>query len=227
MIELSSIHHGILTIPSLQILKGSTVIIGPNGSGKTTLLQIIAGIISPHRGSVFIDGKSPAMVNTGWLNEYPDRNLLFGTVLDEIASPLRFGHDPCPDVTGQVLAVARESGICHLLERRTRGLSGGEKVLVSLATAIVTRPLILVLDEYDSHLDQESMETFTRVIRNSQASYFVWCTQDMEAAACADHVIFLKGGFVTLYGTPGEVFNELSGDCLYPISWRLSDAPHL
>ena len=169
MIELSSIQHGILNIPSLQIHPGSTVIIGPNGSGKTTLLQIIAGIVSPHRGTVVIDGKSPASVDTGWLNEYPDRNLLFGTVSDEIASPLRFRHDPCPDVRGQVDSVARESGISHLLGRRTRDLSGGEKVLVSLATAMVTGPLVLVLDESDSHLDQESTSTLTRMIRDSQA----------------------------------------------------------
>jgi energy-coupling factor transport system ATP-binding protein len=225
MIELSSIQHGILNIPTLKIHPGSTVIIGPNGSGKTTLLEIIAGIVSPHRGTVVIDGKSPASVDTGWLNEYPDRNLLFGTVSDEIASPLRFRHDPCPDVRVQVDSVARESGISHLLGRRTRDLSGGEKVLVSLATAMVTGPLVLVLDESDSHLDQESTSILTRMIRESQAEYLVWCTQDMEAATFADHVILLEGGQVTRCGTPVEVFAELTGDCLYPLSWRLSNAP--
>jgi energy-coupling factor transport system ATP-binding protein len=227
MIELFSIRHGILNIPSLHILPGSTVIIGPNGSGKTTLLQIIAGITTPQQGTIGIDGKSPASVNTGWLNEYPDRNLLFGTVSDEIASPLRFRHDPCPEVRDQVNIASRESGISHLLGRRTRDLSGGEKVLVSLATAMVTRPLVLVLDESDSHLDEESTNTLTRLIRTSQASYLVWCTQDMEAATCADQVILLEEGVVTRCGTPGEVFAELSGDCLYPLSWRLSNAPHL
>ena len=222
MIVLSSIKHGILTIPLLEISPGSTVIIGPNGSGKTTLLQIIAGIISPQRGSVAIDGKSPASVNTGWLNEYPDRNLLFGTVSDEIASPLRFRQDHCPEVQGRVNSIAHDSGISHLLGRRTRDLSGGEKVLVSLATAMVTRPLVLVLDESDSHLDQESTRTLTRLIRDSQAAYLVWCTQDMETATGADQVILLEGGSVTRCGTPNEVFAELSGDCLYPLSWRLS-----
>jgi energy-coupling factor transport system ATP-binding protein len=225
MIVLSSIHHGILDIPFLRILPGSTVIIGPNGSGKTTLLQIIAGITSPHQGTILIDGKSPALVDTGWLNEYPDRNLLFGTVSDEIASPLRFRYDACLDVTEQVNSVVRESGIRHLLGRRTRDLSGGEKVLVSLATAMVTRPLVLVLDESDSHLDQESTNTLSRLIRNSKALYSIWCTQDMETAACADQVILLEGGLVTRYGTPHEVFPKLEGDCLYPLSWRLSNAP--
>jgi energy-coupling factor transport system ATP-binding protein len=222
MIALSAINHGVLNIPSLQIPPGSTAIIGPNGSGKTTLLQIIAGITSPHRGSVSIDGKSPAAVNTGWLNEYPDRNLLFGTVSDEIASPLRFRHDPCPDVGGRVESVAQDAGISHLLGRLTRDLSGGEKVLVSLATAMVTRPLVLVLDESDSHLDEESTSTLSRLTRDSQALYVVWCTQDMELATRADHVILLEGGFVTRSGTPREVFSQLSGDCLYPLSWRLS-----
>jgi energy-coupling factor transport system ATP-binding protein len=225
MIVLSSIHYGILNIPSLQILPGSTVIIGPNGSGKTTLLQIIAGITSPAQGTIEIDGKTPASVNTGWLNEYPDRNLLFGNVSDEIASPLRFRHDPCPGVRDVVSDAARESGISHLLGRRTRDLSGGEKVLVSLATAMVTSPVVLVLDESDSHLDQESTNTLTRLIRSSKALYTIWCTQDMEAAACADRVILLEGGIITRSGTPREVFAELSGDCLYPLSWRLSHAP--
>jgi energy-coupling factor transport system ATP-binding protein len=222
MIELSSVHHGILRIPSLGISPGSTVIIGPNGSGKTTLLKIIAGMTSPHEGTVTIDGQSPASVNTGWLNEYPDRNLLFGTVSDEIASPLRFRQDPCSEVREQVNRVALDLGISHLLGRRTRDLSGGEKVLVSLATAMVTRPLVLVLDESDSHLDQESTNTFTRLIRTAQVRYLVWCTQDMETATGADHVIFLEGGSVTRNGTPHEVFAGLSGDCLYPLSWRLS-----
>lgn len=224
MIVLSAIIHGILTIPSLEIPPGSTVIIGPNGSGKTTLLQIIAGITSPHRGTVVIDGKSPASVDTGWLNEYPDRNMLFGTVSDEIASPLRFRQDPCPVVSDKVTTIARDMGISHLLDRRIRDLSGGEKVLVSLATALVTRPLVLVLDESDSHLDQENTGTFTKLTRNSQALYLVWCTQDMEAATGADRVILLEGGAVTRCGTPREVFAGLPDDCLYPLSWRLSNA---
>jgi len=226
MIVLSAINHGILTIPSLGIPPGSTVIIGPNGSGKTTLLKIIAGITTPQRGSIAIDGKSPASVNIGWLNEYPDRNMLFGNVSDEIASPLRFRQDHCPEVRDQVNSVVLDLGISHLLGRRIRDLSGGEKVLVSLATAMVTRPLVLVLDESDSHLDQESTNTLTRLIRNSQALYLVWCTQDMEIASGADHVIFLEGGSVTRCGTPHDVFAEQSGDCLYPLSWRLSNGSY-
>jgi len=206
----------------LEIPPGPTVVIGPNGSGKTTLLQIIAGITPPHRGTVKIDGNSPGFVDIGWLNEYPDRNLLFGTVSDEIASPLRFRKDPCPEIKEQVYAIAKDSGISHLLGRRTRDLSGGEKVLVSLATAMVTKPIVLVLDESDSHLDQESTGVLTRLISNSQAQYLVWCTQDMEAATGADRVILLEGGSVTCFGTPHEVFAERSGDCLYPLSWRLS-----
>jgi energy-coupling factor transport system ATP-binding protein len=227
MIVLSGISHGILNIPSLGIMPGTTVVIGPNGSGKTTLLKIIAGIIAPGMGSVEIDGKNPASVNIGWLNEYPDRNMLFGNVSDEIASPLRFRQDPCPVVKDRVNTIAQDCGISHLLDRRTRDLSGGEKVLVSLATAMVTRPLVLVLDEWDSHLDSESTGILTRLIRNSRSSYLIWCTQDMETTTSADHVILIQGGSVTSCGSPYTVFSGLSKDCLYPLSWRLSRGTHL
>lgn len=221
MIVLSSINHGTLGIPSLGIFPGSTVIIGPNGSGKTTLLQLVAGITAPRSGTVEIDGGSPASVDIGWLNEYPDRNLLFGNVADEIASPLRFRMDPCNKVRERVTMIARDCGISHLLKRRTSDLSGGEKVLVSLATAMVTNPHVLVLDESDSHLDRDSSGNYFRLIRSLPAPYVVWCTQNMEAAAIADQVILLEGGSVTRSGTPTEVFSGLAGDCLYPISWRL------
>jgi energy-coupling factor transport system ATP-binding protein len=226
MIVLSAIDHGILNISFLEILPGMTVIIGPNGSGKTTLLKIIAGINSPYRGSVEIDGKNPASVNTGWLNEYPDRNMLFGNVSDEIASPLRFQQDSCPKIKDRVNEIAHDFGISHLLGRRTRDLSGGEKVLVSLATAMVTRPLVLVFDESDSHLDSECTRAIIRLIRNFGALYLVWCTQDMEIAAGADHVILLEEGSVTRCGTACSVFSGLSGDCLYPLSWRISRGSH-
>jgi len=156
MIILSAIRHGILDIPVLEIQPGTTVIIGLNGSWKTTLLKLIAGITSPYRGSIEIDGKIPPLVDIGWLNEYPDRNMLFGNVSDEIASPLRFRQDSCVSVRDRVNMITDDLGISQLRKRRTRDLSGGEKVLVSLATALATRPLVLVLDESDSHLDQES-----------------------------------------------------------------------
>ncbi|HZD44243.1 MAG TPA: ATP-binding cassette domain-containing protein, partial [Methanomicrobiales archaeon] len=92
MITLTDIQHRILEIPRLEIGNGLTALIGPNGSGKTTLLEICAGMTLPERGSIRLDGLSPRECTVGWVGEYPDRNMLFDRVYDEIASPLRFAR---------------------------------------------------------------------------------------------------------------------------------------
>lgn len=111
-------------------------------------------------------------------------------------------------------------GISGLKKRPMRELSGGEKVLVALAAALVTRPQVLVLDEYDSHLDENRTEEIARIIRMSGTPCIIRCTQDMEEAASADYVIFLSEGKVRYAGRPEDVFASLSGTAFYPLSWR-------
>ena len=223
MIEIRGLRHRVLDIPALDILPGSTVLIGLNGSGKTTLLMVLAGITQPESGTVSVDGKALSLVNIGWLNEFPDRNMLFGRVSDEIAAPLRFSGVPCESARSRVCAIAEKLGIPSLLGRSTRDLSGGEKVLAALATALITEPVILVLDESDSHLDEYSTRLLLFLARDPAVKYRLWCTQDMELAARSDYVIQLEHGKIIRSGTPGMVFPELAGGCLYPFSWRCAD----
>jgi len=223
VIEVRGIRHGVLDIPVLDILPGSTVLIGLNGSGKTTLLKLLAGITQPESGTVSVDGKPLFLVNIGWLNEFPDRNMLFGQVSDEIAAPLRFSGVPCESAGSRVCAVAEKLRIRSLLNRSTRDLSGGEKVLAALATALITEPVILVLDESDSHLDEYSTLLLLSLACDPTVKYRLWCTQDMELAARSDYVLHLEHGRIIRSGTPGSVFPELAGGCLYPFSWRCAD----
>ena len=140
MISIENLRYRNLAIDALTIRPGITTIIGPNGSGKTTFLKICAGIILPDSGTILIDEAPPRQTNVGWVNEYPDRNLLFVNVSDEIASPLRFRHDSCDSVDSAMKSSAETMGITHLLTRAVRELSGGEKILVSLAAALVHHP---------------------------------------------------------------------------------------
>jgi energy-coupling factor transport system ATP-binding protein len=223
MIELRGIRQGVLEIPALDIPPGSTAIIGKNGSGKTTLLKVLAGITEPGSGTVSIDGIPPGAVDVGWLNEYPDRNMLFGRVSDEIAAPLRFFGVPCDSVRQRVRAMADRLGIIQLLGRNTRDLSGGEKVLAALATALITDPLILVLDEADSHLDEWSTRLLMTIPDSPVPKYRLWCTQDMDLAAQSDNILLIDRGKVTGFGTPETIFPGLADSCLYPFSWRCAD----
>ena len=126
MITIENLRFNAVGISSLSIGSGTTSIIGPNGSGKTTLLKILAGIAVPDSGSVLIDGTPPREIDIGWINEFPDRNLLFETVEDEIASPLRFRHTACNEIDSQVNLCMEALGITHLSKRQIRGLSGGK-----------------------------------------------------------------------------------------------------
>ncbi len=217
MIELVGVSHGILRIERCDIPDGLTAVIGPNGSGKTTLLRLISGIASPTGGEIRIDGKPPDVRETGWMNEVPGRNILIGTVRDEIASPLRFRHLECRELDEQVRIVAGLSGIEALLKRPGSRLSGGEMALTGLCAAMAPGPHVLVLDEFDSHLDQGAADRVWGQILSGKARYTVFSTQDMERAAGADQIIFLREGRIHAAGTPEIVFSRVAEPCFRPL----------
>src|SRR5665647_2748858 len=173
MITIDYLRYRNLAIDTLAIQPGIISIIGPNGSGKTTFLRICAGISRPETGTVMIDGRPPRETEIGWVNEFPDRNILFVNGFDEIASSLRFRNLPCASIDSSVWSCAASMGITHLLPRPVREMSGGEKVLVSLAAALVCRPKVLIFDEYDSHLDARSISpvSYTHLRAHETDSY--------------------------------------------------------
>jgi energy-coupling factor transport system ATP-binding protein len=219
MIIIENLRYRNLTIDGRTIEPGITTIIGANGSGKTTFLKICAGIIVPDSGTIMVDDAPPRQTDIGWVNEYPDRNLLFVNVSDEIASPLRFRHDSCDSVDSAMKSCAETLGITHLLKRAVRELSGGEKILVSLAAALIHHPKVLVLDEYDSHLDAHFKEKNEQIIRSSGAEYIIRCTQQMDTAIQSDRILFFDSGRVIHDGTPHDVFSFLKGTSYYPLLW--------
>ena len=220
MIELSGLRYRNIRIDSLTIPIGITSVIGPNGSGKTTFLRLCSGIARPEAGEILIDGKKPRETDAGWVNEFPDKNILFSRASDEIASALRFSRQPCRQTKCAVFEIAQSMNIVHLLDRSMRELSGGEKVLVALAAALVQRPEILVLDEYDSHLDETRCLQIERLIQTCAVPYVLRCTQQMETAARGDYLLFLENGCISQSGSPTHVFASLRQTPFYPLSWR-------
>jgi energy-coupling factor transport system ATP-binding protein len=221
MIQIRNIMDHVLNIESLALPRGRTTVIGKNGSGKTTLLRLCAGISIPKTGSVMIDGRPPREIKTGWVNEFPDRNILFSRVYDEIASPLRFRHDLPETTHDKVCSVAELVGIKNLLFRRSSELSGGEKVLVALSAALVSAPEVIVLDEYDSHVDHTLGNRIDEILRSSGCDYILQCTQQMETAATSDYLVLIDRGNPVHAGSPAEVFPHLIATAFYPVSWRV------
>ncbi len=221
MIEIRELAFRNLRIAELTLLPGTTAIIGPNGSGKTTLLRLLAGLELPDTGSITIAGKGPGDWATGFVQEYPDRNTLFPRVYDELAGPLRFRKLSCATVRDMVKQAAEESGLAGLLERTMDTLSGGEKALVAVQSAVILPPRILILDEFDSHMDPETLSAAQRLIDDSGIEYVIRCTQNMDLASQCDVVVALFDGTVRASGTAQGVFDLLSQTCYYPLSWRL------
>lgn len=224
MITLSQINQRVVNVPALSIPKGTTAVIGPNGSGKTTLLEVCAGLTIPEKGSVLIDGTPPRKTEVAWVSSVPDRNILFSTVRDEIASPCRFAGLSCQETESAVEQVSGRLLITHLLDRLTRTLSGGEKGVVALATALVKEPTMLVLDEFDAYLDHQTLASIAGLMRPASVRYLLFCTQNMALASAADQVIFLKDGRVLASGRPGDVFDQVRSEGFCPLFPGMEEA---
>ncbi len=220
MITIENLRYRSLSIDDLEIPPGITSVIGRNGSGKTTFLKLLAGIALPDSGTIRINGVLPREAEIGWVNEFPDRNILFWNAFEEIAAPLRFRHLPCTVIRDRVESCMQFLGIGPLENRPIQELSGGEKVLVALAAALVIRPEVLVLDEYDSHLDARRSLEIARLVKMSGTRSVIHCTQDMEAAARGDFLIFIEGGRAARSGSPEDLFPALENTAFYPFSWK-------
>ncbi|PWR72944.1 ABC transporter ATP-binding protein [Methanospirillum stamsii] len=221
MIRIESVKAGILSIPSCLISQGICAITGSNGSGKTTFLKLLSGILTPAEGTVCINGKEPSDLKVGWVGEYPDRNMLFTRVFDELASPLRFVKLPCKEIEKEVIRCAKDLEISHLLCRDIHGLSGGELVLVAFGAALIAKPDLLILDETDSHLDDEFCTHLDLIIKKTGIGHVVFSTHRPERIAIADEIITLKEGRILRHSSLSEkgsyAYREYLDD---PWFWR-------
>ncbi len=166
--ELKDIEHGynhkfMLNIPGLTIEKGMSLgFIGPNGSGKSTLLRLFALLDLPAGGSVYYKGKRASADNGSLRNEVTmllqDPYLLKRTVFENVAYGLYLRKDK-KDLKNRVHEAIRQVGLSpeKFTHRQWFELSGGEAQRVALASRLVLKPEVLVLDEPTSNIDSDSV----------------------------------------------------------------------
>jgi len=202
------------------------VVVGPNGSGKTTLLRVIAGLVQPDLGEVYIGGlkvndlppgqRGVRMVFQGYalfphLKVYEERRLA------NLNFPLRIRKFLQQEIVKVLAHVTHRVGIeKELYPRKPDQLSAGQKQKVAVGRALALPPKIFVLDEPLSNLDPLSrvrVRDEIRRIHHEIKATTLYVTHNLpEAMALGDRLAVLNQGAIQQIGPPREVYERPAND---------------
>lgn len=202
---------------SLSVEQGEfIVLLGPSGCGKTTTLRMVAGLEIATGGSIALEGADvtrdkPSQRDIGFVFQfyalYPHLS-----VRENIAFPLKSIGMPAAERDAAMAPIVQRLGIGHLLDRKPRGLPGGDQQRVSLGRALVRKPKLWLMDEPLGQLDADQRVVMREFIKEQQQELGVttlFVTHDQEEAmALADRVVVMSQGEIRQVGTPLEVYER-------------------
>ncbi|MGD8398130.1 MAG: ABC transporter ATP-binding protein [Anaerolineae bacterium] len=211
---------------NLSVAEGEWVaIMGASDAGKTTLCLLLAGL-APHltagqmAGRIVVAGRDtrenppPALSDVvGVVLQEVEAQLFNATVEAEVAWGLENFGLPPDEIRARVGDILGFFGLARYRARRPAELSGGEKKRLALASVLVMRPRVLILDEPMGGLDPAGRREFLAALadlrRQAQPVTIVMTESDPEAVlAFADRLLVLHGGRFALGGTPAALFRE-------------------
>ncbi|MFW6180868.1 MAG: ABC transporter ATP-binding protein [Spirochaetota bacterium] len=203
----------------LTIRQGEYVTLaGANGSGKSTLLRHLNGLLVPTRGEVRVFGfrtdreerLRDIRSRVGMVFQAPDSQIVGTTVQEDVAfGPENLGV-PHRELEDRVRWALRTAGLEGLTARPTRHLSGGQKQLLAVASAVAMKPECLLFDEATSMLDPASRDRMLRLMDrlHAEGMTVVAATHDMQEAARAGRVVVLREGEVAADEHPRALFGD-------------------
>lgn len=196
--------------------KEFTVLVGPSGCGKSTTLRMIAGLEDATEGDIFLADKR--------INDIPakDRDIAMVfqnyalyphmSLYENMAFGLKLRHYPKSEIDRRVKEAADILSIKHLLNRRPREISGGERQRVAVGRAIVRKPLVFLFDEPLSNLDANlrvQMRTEIHKLQIRLQTTMIYVTHDqIEAMTMGDRIAVLKDGLLQQVDTPISIYDR-------------------
>jgi NitT/TauT family transport system ATP-binding protein len=196
-------------------------LLGPSGCGKSTLLRIIAGLAPPSSGRVTWGGAAIAG-SIGFVFQEPTL-MPWATVWDNVYLPLRLQRQGRGTVGERVDDMIQAVGLAGFERVYPRELSGGMRMRVSIARALVTAPQLLLLDEPFAALDE-----MTRFKLNEDLLR-LWRARDCTILFVTHSVfesVFLSNRIVVMTPRPGRVAAEVAIDLPYPREEELRTTAH-
>ena len=192
-----------------RLESGETVaIVGASGSGKSTLLSIIAGLDTPTRGTVRLDGQDLFALSEDGRAALRAQKVGFAfqsfqlmgnlTALENVMLPLELA-DRC-DARKAATEMLKHVGLGQRLGHYPKVLSGGEQQRVALARAFVMQPAVLLADEPTGSLDFATGETIMQLmfdLNREQGTTLVLVTHDRAIAQRCDRLISIEAGRVS------------------------------
>jgi ABC-type lipoprotein export system ATPase subunit len=222
----------------LDVTAGEVVgLLGPSGSGKSTLMSLLAGVLRPSAGKVFVgdtevSAAAPRELDrlrateVGLVLQGAARNLLPHTTP---ADNVRFAQHPArragrslPD-PAEVLADVGMGGAADL---RLADLTPGTLQLVAVAVAISTRPGLLLCDEPTSQLDHAARDRVLAGLARVNSTYgttVVLVTHDPEVARVLPRTVTIRDGRIGGEGRSGEEYAVVTADGFLPLPGHARD----
>lgn len=201
---------------SFTVRTGEVVaLLGPNGAGKTTCFSIIAGLIKPSMGNIFLDDNNitkssmykRALLGIGYLPQEPSvfRNL---TVKENILSALEMHIEDKEQVSEKLETYLSDFTIAHLRDEIALKLSGGERRRVEIARTIASDPKFIMLDEPLAGIDPIAIKDMRYLIGHLKERGIGIIITDhnvRDTLLIADRVLVIFDGKIIAQGTPGEI----------------------
>ena len=227
-VSLSFGNRQILEKINFEINKGEIFgMLGPNGVGKSTIFNLITGLISPEKGSIFIGGEKvnnfPIFLRTtkfkiGYVPQYG--GFFYDLTLYENLKAV--GEILIKDPRSRIEKInflTSKFDLESIRDIKAKFLSGGQKKKLVIAMALLGNPELLLLDECFAALDVMTIKMLQQIIVNLQAENRITiCICDHQARdllTCVDVAIVLSNGKVIAKGTPSELVKNTNAQTAY------------